>query len=93
MPREFQHFFGLPLLNLIPQMFVTARSYEAIQIFELLLVSIIRINASHAQMKICGLVSLRMEIISWKSPTVKVSLQTDNAVESFKKYAAYLEKL
>ena len=61
MPRE--HSFGLPLLNFIPQMFVTARSYEAIQIFELLLVAIIRINVSHAQMKICGLVSLRMEII------------------------------
>ena len=41
-------------------------------------------------MKICGLVSLRMEIISWNSRTVKVS---DNTVESVKKYAAYLERL
>ena len=55
--------------------------------------AIITNNVIHAQMKICGLVSLRMEIISWKSRTVKVSLQTENTAESVKKFAAYLERL
>ena len=55
--------------------------------------AIITNNVIHAHMKICGLVSLRMEIISSKSRTVKVSLQTENTAESVKKFAAYLERL